>query len=997
MTGPVKINCPKCDAKIRLKSSELLDRGVRCPACGASFSRKSRHEPEVENRSPSPSSEQSSPAGTNSRVTFAAGVAIGLVLPVCAWWLFDSSGVNEQAPIDGVSSVDPDNASDVTPQSESTQSSPHTDDVAGSQSGTNNGVETNTPEIASVSHVGPTADPVGDIDTFEQSVRPFFALHCNGCHGDETAEADLRLDTIPADFLSRQPAAHWVEVLDRLNLGEMPPEGEERPEADKLGVVTDWISEELSRIRDIAASSGGRVLLRRLTRTEYTNTVRDLFGIEFFEGEGPAEMLPPDGSIKGFNRISKGLLLDPSLMESYVKVAQYVVEKAVATRPPKAASRITRFEFEKTPETPMNYIVQSRHADLTDDGMILYETHARTYGELLHPYNGKQTPVDGEYLIRVSAGARPGQNGQPVYMDVTKGTHGLLGRILIDAPIDEPKVFEIKAVLSAVIDGELQITLADPTQMRVFNYAGQLLGETAYDEIGKGNVIAGLQLRARARAEGVYDIEYHRQEFLPEALDLDAIPKLFLDYVEIEGPLGGRWPPPSREMIYSPLGDARPDPAEEYEPVDDDSAMNAARRIITEYLPKAFRRPVKTSEVDEVLNVIKGELQSGQTFEEALKTGFVAMLCAPDFLYLFEPGSEHSPEATRRLTDLELATRTSYFLWSSMPDSELAQLAETGQISQADVLTAQVDRMLGDPRSDALVQDFAAQWMKVSEFDKFPPDERIFPEYYANEFTGIGEDMSQEPLAFFRELLHHDLSVLNFLDSDWTMANAKLAGWYGIDGVNGKEFQRVSFPNGSPRGGLLAMAGVARWGSDGNRTKPVERGKYILDVLFNDPPPPPPPNAGEVEPNLGDQILTVRERLEKHRHVATCRNCHRRIDPYGLALENFNVIGRWRDRLDGERPVEQWGDNRPAIECNGTLPNGTGYSSFAEFKAAIVDQGDRFQRALTEKLLMYALGRTLEATDRPTVDSLVNQMQSNNHTLRSLIQGIIRSEAFQTK
>ncbi len=257
--------------------------------------------------------------------------------------------------------------------------------------------------------------------------------------------------------------------------------------------------------------------------------------------------------------------------------------------------------------------------------------------------------------------------------------------------------------------------------------------------------------------------------------------------------------------------------------------------------------------------------------------------------------------------------------------------------------------------------------------------------------------MRREPLAFFREILRNDLSVLSFLDCDWTMANEKLAAWYGIEGVKGKEFQRVSFPADSPRGGLLTMAGVAKWGSDGSRTKPVERGKYILDVIFNDPPPPPPPNAGEAEPNLAGEILTVRERLEKHRHVSTCRNCHRRIDPYGLALENFNVIGQWRDKLDGEKAIEHWGNNRPDIDCTGTLPNGSSYSSFTEFKEAMVAQSERFERALAEKLLMYALGRTLEASDRPTVVELVDQMQLNNHTIRSLVHGIVQTSAFQTK
>jgi len=656
-----------------------------------------------------------------------------------------------------------------------------------------------------------------------------------------------------------------------------------------------------------------------------------------------------------------------------------------------------RFEFEDTPDSSMSYIVETRHADLTENGMEIYQSNARTFARLLHPYNDKQTPVDGEYIVRVRAGARPGADGKPVYMDITKGANGLMGRVLVDAPIDQPKVYEARAVLSAALGGELGVAIVDGARFTDPNFVGMLLGSTADKEFQAGNRKKASQLRARARAEGVYSVNYHRSQYTEAAQDLEKQPKLFIDYVELEGPVSGRWPPASRAQIYEPLGNDRPQPGEEYEPANAADAVAAARKIIARFLPKAFRRPVSDDEIAGVVGVFEEEIRNDKSFEEALKTGLVAMLCSPDFLYLFEPASPDTPADLRRLTDTEFASRLSYFLWSSMPDEELSRQAASGRLRQPGVLTAQIDRMIRDLRSDALVEDFAAQWLRIGEFDRFEPDRGIFPDYYANRFVGVGDDMRREPLAFFRELLRNDLSVLNLLDSDWTMANEKLAGWYGIDGVKGKEFQRVSFPAESPRGGLLAMAGVAKWGSDGNRAKPVERGKYILDVLFNDPPPSPPPNAGEVEPNLAGQILTVRERLEKHRHVATCRNCHRRIDPYGLALENFNVIGQWRDQLDGEKPLSQWGNNRPDIDCAGTLLNGTEYSSFAEFKQSIVAQSDRFERALAEKLLIYALGRTLEASDRPVVLDLVRQIQSNNHTLGSLIHGVAKTQAFGMK
>ena len=231
------------------------------------------------------------------------------------------------------------------------------------------------------------------------------------------------------------------------------------------------------------------------------------------------------------------------------------------------------------------------------------------------------------------------------------------------------------------------------------------------------------------------------------------------------------------------------------------------------------------------------------------------------------------------------------------------------------------------------------------------------------------------------------------------MLNERLAAFYGINGVTGSQFQKVELSKDQAimRGGLLGMAGVHRWGSDGNRTKPVERGKYVLDVLFNDPPPPPPPNAGEVEPNIRGEKLTVRERLAKHREQTTCRNCHRRIDPYGLALENFNVIGKWRDQLDGEKPLQHWGSDRPTIDAAGTLPSGDRYETYAEFKRALGKQQDRFLRGVTEKLLMYALARTLEPSDRPLVDSVVADARDEDYAMRAILKGIVRSELFHTK
>jgi hypothetical protein len=342
------------------------------------------------------------------------------------------------------------------------------------------------------------------------------------------------------------------------------------------------------------------------------------------------------------------------------------------------------------------------------------------------------------------------------------------------------------------------------------------------------------------------------------------------------------------------------------------------------------------------------------------------------------------------LDDFALASRLSYFLWNSMPDETLLDLAETHRLSEPVVLRGQVDRMLADPKHLRFIESFASQWLKTDRFLDFTPDKNL----YRNYDPDLGEAAVREPLEFFRVVLEEDYSVMNFLDSDFLILNERLARHYGIDNVEGGAFRRVDVPRDSPRGGLLGMAGVHLAGSDGIRTKPVSRAVYVREVLFNDPPDPPPPNAGEVEPNIKGERLTVRERLIQHQQVQACAACHRSLDPYGLALENFNVVGAWRDHQDGENFR---GGDLPEIDASGRLPNGQAFSSFEQYRQCLVDQGDRFRRALAEKLLVYALGRPVQPSDDETVTSAVKQMKSSGDTLRSLIHYLVVSKAFRTK
>lgn len=851
----------------------------------------------------------------------------------------------------------------------------------------------------------PAADParplpVVDAKSFAGQVQPFFAKHCVRCHGAEKAEGKLRLDTLAADFVNRPHSDKWVEVLDRINLGEMPPEDEPKPEAGELAAVTDWIATELKQARQRQQSSGGRVLLRRLSRSEYVNTIRDLLHVEFPEGSGLKEMLPPDGSIGGFDKVSKGLLLDPSLMEAYLTAAREISAKAIVTRPPLVPQRTMRFEFEESANSAMAYILHRRPADVDGDFMVLREGMARTFGKLRHPYNNKEIPITGRYRVRVRAAADPGERGDPLYMDVHYGAEGRQARFKVEATREKPEIYEFEKTFDATLPGEFQVGPVNGTRFNEGNAEWYQFQNELNKLSDAGKTAEATRLKSRLRAEGAYDT-YVRGSYLPRALHVEKLPKLYVDWIEVTGPLQEEYPPRSMEDLFGDRDVILPESSDDVE-----RTTAVARTAFTRLMPRAFRRTVAPGEVEALVALVKDELSHGVVPEDALRAGLAALLCSPDFLYLFEPEARvpATPRAaeTRPLTDDELAVRLSYFLWSSMPDDELFRLARAGELREPKTLAAQVDRMLADPKSEGLVQGFARQWLKVNEMVRFKPDEQIYPQFYATASAGLDKDVEAEPLAFFREILRKDEPVDRFLDSDWLMLNERLAKLYGVEGVTGVELRRVTLPRDDAhpaaqvRGGLLGMAGVHLWGADGNRTKPVERGKYILDVLFNDPPPPPPPNAGEVEPNLAGKVLTVRERLAKHREQTTCNNCHRRIDPYGLALENFNVIGEWRTKLDGEKPLSHWGENRPPIDPSGTLPNGKAFADYREFRTLIVGQNERFTRGLAEKLFVYALGRVAEPGDRATIDSIVAS-SGRQPTLRTLIAGVVQSRTFQSK
>lgn len=808
-------------------------------------------------------------------------------------------------------------------------------------------------------------------------VRSFLKANCTACHGPEKQEGKLRLDTLATDFSQPDAARQWVEVMDQLNRGEMPPDDRPRPDAAAQQQVVKWIAAEIRSAERKSRSSGGRVVLRRMNRTEYANTVRDLLAINFLPGESPLDFLPPDGKSDGFDKGSSALLLDPSLLDKYYEVAQRIAEKAIVIGPPPFETYRNRFELEDTAKRgSIRYQCSQPGFHCRENDVVLMEGGTRSFDDLFYPgtkvgnSRGKRIPIKGLYAVRVRAAADRAGKDEPVTMQVVRegGGEGVLLDTVVDAPESAPMVYEV--ILPLGLDGgEFSVRIGKPTRFRNYSQAyGHM--ERAIEKAGSEQDFAAImRTRGRMLAEGVVSGSAPN----PDVLDLTKVPKLFVDWIEIEGPLYEQWPPKSHEIV---LGK------------DPNVARDATfvRSVFTKLLPRAFRRPVTSVEIDPFVKLVQQELDQGTKFEEAIRVGLAAVLTSPKFIYLFEPSGDNR----RALSDHEFATRLSYFLWSSMPDEELSGLAAASELRVSKTLASQVQRMLKDPKASALVSGFGSQWLRTDEFRNFKPDERLYQNYNDK----LGAAMVAQTQGFFEYVLRNDLPVTNFLDSDFTLLNERLAAFYNIPDVKGEEFRVVRLPADSPRGGLLGQAGVMMRGSDGNRTKPVTRGVYVREVLFNDPPDPPPPNVGEIEPNIQGKNLTVRERLLQHQQIEACAACHRSIDPYGLALENFNVIGQWRDSQDGENFR---GGKRPAIDASGKLPNGEAFAGFAEFKSLLKQQHPRFRQALADKLLSYALGRPVEALDRPTIEQMTATATASDDSLRSLIQALVESETFRTK
>jgi hypothetical protein len=737
--------------------------------------------------------------------------------------------------------------------------------------------------------------------SFREQVAPILEKYCNKCHGGARPKADLNLTAFTDEASVAKDLKVWEQVLEFVRSGEMPPEGKPKPSEEESARLVHWIEAQLSTASCSGLDDPGRVTLRRLNRSEYNNTIRDLVGVDF----RPADDFPSDDVGYGFDNIGDVLSLPPILMEKYLAAAEQVAEKAIVADP-RPTGPTKHWEGKRLKGG-------SSHGDAC---RILAST-----GEI---YADHDFPKDGDYLLRARAYAQ--QAGpEPAKMAFRLGDKDLHA-VDVTAEEAEPAVYEFAVQVPA----------------------------------GKQKV-----------AVAFLNDYFKADDPNPDRRDRN----LLIERLEVVGPLELPTLPETHKRIVS-------------ETPRDGNDREVARKILEPLATRAYRRPLRPGEVDRLAQFVELAKKSGDSFEKGIQLALEAMLVSPHFLFRVEvdrvrrPQGQQQPPpgSVRPLNDYELASRLSYFLWSSLPDEELFRLAGEGKLHEDATLEAQALRMMKDPKAKALTEDFADQWLQVRNLKTVTPDPKLFPAFD----DALRAAMLRETELFFEAIMAEDRSVLDFLDADFTFVNEKLARHYGLSDVKGDEFRRVTVP-GDRRGGVLTLASVLTITSNPTRTSPVKRGKWILEQILGTPPPPPPPDVPELKE---DVVLTgtLRQRMEQHRSNPSCASCHSRMDALGFGFENYDAVGAWREK-----------DGSFAIDPAGTLPSGETFAGPAELKKVLKKRQAEFARCLTGKMMTYALGRGLDYPDRCAVDRVVDGLAQDQYRFSRLVLGIVKSDPFRKR
>ena len=802
---------------------------------------------------------------------------------------------------------------------------------------------------------GGQTGPKQNAPTFAQATGTFFAQSCTSCHNPKSKAGKLDLLALQGPDSVAKNRETWESVLRKIRTGEMPPPGSPRPTPAAIKTVTLGIEAEFERADKRDASNPGRVTARRLNRTEYNNTVRDLLGVNTH----PADDFPQDDSGYGFDNIGDVLSLSSSQMERYVTAAEKVARTAVFGAEPMQPTLIVH---EAHNQRILQTTTVPAHYDVT--GFTLPNSLL-----VMHRF-----PVDAEYLFRLKLnGLRP------------LGSDALHLALWIDGK--RAKAIDFDPTGQAAFNPDRQDFSARTVECRLRVPVGDHWIAAVVERMYEGLPAVYGGPHPSTRVVPV-------QEFKPppglaperiaqikariEARAKEKVPvnDAHIDRVEIGGPYA-QAPGPSQESLKKVFtcghlhGGHTPD---------------CARKIVADLGSRAFRRPLTPQEITRYTRLVAQVQSQGDTFEEGICQALQGMLVSPHFLYRIErdpaPTRTASLDPTGHLiSQYELATRLSYFLWSSMPDDTLRECAEHQTLRQPAVLKAQIRRMLKDPKANALAENFAGQWLQIRSLESAKPDRDRFPDF--DDYLRMS--MRQETELFFENMVHDDRSVVDLLVGKYSFLNERLANFYGIPGVEGPAFRRVDLVN-TPRAGILTQASVLTVTSYPNRTSPVLRGKWILENILNAPPPAPPPGVPALDVSTVGTNASLRQQLEAHRKNPTCAACHSRMDPLGFGLENFDAVGAYRTS-----------DGKFAIDSSGTLPDGRSFQGPDGLKTILQADRDAFAQCLTTKLLTYALGRGLEGYDRATVKEITHKLAANDYRFSELVQEIVTSRPFQMR
>ncbi|MCA9139103.1 MAG: DUF1592 domain-containing protein [Planctomycetales bacterium] len=803
----------------------------------------------------------------------------------------------------------------------------------------------------------------GDLtQQFDREVLPILKSLCYRCHGDgdnpDNIKGGIRLDRLSSSLESDSDAEIWHDALDQLSQGEMPPAKAKQPTLDQRRQLTEWISAALRQAAATRRFKEGRVVTRRLTRYEYANSMRDLLGVDL----DFARHLPPEPvSPQGFLNDGATLEMSPTQIEMYLEIARKGLAEAIVT-----GERPVVYEFSQT-DTAIGTLPTKKvagHLPVNPE-FILDLSEFPRHGEFELKITAQAAIPDDQGLprMRVSMGHVPGiihvPRGEIGMVDVSENqaTYTFRGR-MEDFPQPGPVAFGNSGFKGMIV--MIDFVDADGTEIR---YPDRQYAQRPPKPKPKK---ADKAKEATPEAAPQQD---------PEPIPFGSRLDIQVTSVEFRAPVYASWPPPSHERLL-------------FASQHSDDEPRYVRELLRELMTRAFRRPATAQEVEQNAELFELIREQSDSFEQAIRETFASVLISPHFLYLVE--TREDPSNAQRVSDWELASRLSYFLWSSAPDQQLLDLARQHRLHDVEVIKQQVARMLSDQRSAEFISRFVDQWLDLDALDRVA----VNPEFYPDFDDDLKQQMRKETQAYFARILNDDVSALALLDSDWAMLNRPLAMHYGLVGPRSSGFERVALESSDRRGGLLWHGSFLLANSNGEDSHPIKRAVWILDRLLGSPPASPPPDVPALNPDSPDLAkLTLKEKLAVHRQKESCANCHEGIDPWGVPLENFDAVGNWRTEIPAHK-------KRPAtfVDAESVLPDGTEIIGVRNLQSYLLEEcSDKFARAIVERLMAYGLGRSLDFGDRDVIESLTNGFIANDFRLKPLIVEFVVSEAFHTK